>query len=83
MGAEQLQTCLRLMLVSCQQNVKVQLLANPVGLVFSSGREQFPGLQITFKTAVIDTDCQIYPGLFQLIQGCGSGRKCFLDRNAR
>ena len=67
-SAKELQARLGLMLVSRQQNVKIQLPADPVSLIFAGVREKLPGGQIIFKTAVVNADRNVRTRLLQFLQ---------------
>ena len=81
-GAEKPQARLGLMLVSRQQNVKIQLPANPVGLIFAGVREKLSGGQIIFKPAVVNADRDVHIGLFQFFQRGRRGGESLVNLDA-
>ena len=68
MGTKKLQAGLGLVLMACQQHIKIQLLTDAVGLIFPRGRQKLPGFQIIFKPAMVDTDGNIHIFSLQFLQ---------------
>ena len=54
------------MLVARQQNIKIQLLAQPVGDVFTACGKHPAGVEVPLKAAVVDADGDVRPALQRL-----------------
>ena len=70
------------MLVTGEQDVEVQFPADAVALVLVGVRQEQPGVQVTFKAAVVDAHSHVRPLLPQLCQSLPGGGQRVGDGDA-